>query len=110
MRCLVVYDIVDDAIRAKVADICLDYGLQRFQYSAFLGELSPNYQQELLLKVKRRLGKHQGNVSLFPICERDFAFRREVGTPRPWLPMGRRDLRVINERAHETKGGRPWKA
>lgn len=94
MRCLVVYDIVDDAIRAKVADICLDYGLERVQYSAFLGELSPNYQQELLLKAKRRLGKSEGNILLLPICERDFQFRREVGNPRPWLPMGRRALRA----------------
>jgi hypothetical protein len=34
-RCLVVYDISNDAIRGKVADDCLDYGLSRIQPSAF---------------------------------------------------------------------------
>ena len=95
-QCLVVYDIVEDRIRAKVADICLDYGLERVQYSAFLGSLSPNHQQELLLKVKRRLGRSEGNVRLFPICERDFRLRREVGAPTPWLPLGQRALRQHN--------------
>lgn len=79
MHCLVVYDITDDRIRTKVADICLDYGLERIQYSAFLGSLSPNHQEELLLKVKRRLGKAEGNVQLFPVCERDLRLRKTVG-------------------------------
>ncbi len=84
MRCLVVYDIADDAVRTKVADICLDYGLKRIQYSAFLGELSHNYQEELLMKVRRRVGKHDANVQLFPLCDKDFKLRREIasGTPR----------------------------
>jgi len=36
MNCIVIYDIVDDGLRSKVADTCLDYGLARIQYSAFL--------------------------------------------------------------------------
>ena len=40
MRYLLIYDIAHDGVRTKVADVCLDYGLQRIQYSAFLGELS----------------------------------------------------------------------
>ena len=88
MHCLVVYDISSDAIRTKVADICLDYGLNRIQYSAFLGSLSANHQQELMLKVKRRLGKSDGNVRLFPLCERDYRLHKEVGIG-PW-PVPRR--------------------
>lgn len=78
MICLLVYDIPHDATRSKVADICLDYGLERIQFSAFLGNLSHNLQQELLQKVRRRIGEHEANVQLFPICERDFRLRREV--------------------------------
>ena len=78
MICLLVYDIPDDRLRAKVADICLDYGLERIQYSAFLGELNHNRQQELLQKVKRRVGKREANVQLFPICEKDMRLRREI--------------------------------
>jgi CRISPR-associated protein Cas2 len=61
MWCLVVYDITDDNKRNKVADVCVDYGLDRIQYSAFLGDLTPTHQEELMLKIaailKRRTGK-----------------------------------------------------
>lgn len=75
MQCLLVYDIPDDGKRAKVADICLDYGLDRIQFSAFLGPLLPTHREELLLKIKRALGKRPANVQLFPICERDWEAR-----------------------------------
>lgn len=81
MRCLVVYDIVVDRVRARVAAACLDYGLQRIQYSAFLGHLSRNHQEELLLRVRRELGRTEGHVALFPLCDTDFRGRREVRTP-----------------------------
>ena len=78
MICLLVYDIPSDRLRAKVADICLDYGLERIQYSAFLGELNHNLQGELLLKLRRRIGKQEANVQLFPICEKDLRLRKEI--------------------------------
>ena len=78
MRCLVVYDISDDARRTKVADVCLDYGLDRIQYSAFLGKLSSNHQEELMLKVEKVLGCKPGNIQLFPLCARDWQGRRIV--------------------------------
>ncbi|RMF86962.1 MAG: CRISPR-associated endonuclease Cas2, partial [Nitrospinota bacterium] len=28
MKCLLIYDIPDDRIRTKIADFCLDYGLE----------------------------------------------------------------------------------
>ena len=81
MRCLVVYDISDDRARTKVADFCQDYGLSRIQYSAFVGNISRAHQDELLQKVRRRLGKLVGRVALFPLCETDFRARREVTIP-----------------------------
>ena len=81
MRCLVVYDIVVDRVRARVASACLDFGLQRVQYSAFLGHLSRNHQDELLLRVRRELGRTEGHVALFPLCEADWRGKREVRTP-----------------------------
>ena len=78
MICLLVYDIPNDRLRAKVADICLDYGLERIQYSAFLGELNHNRQGELLQKLRRKVGKQEANVQLFPICEKDLRLRREI--------------------------------
>ncbi len=80
-RCLVVYDIADDRVRARVADICLDYGLSRIQLSAFLGDLARNRQDELLMKARRRMGRSSGHVALIPLCEADFRGRREVLVP-----------------------------
>jgi CRISPR-associated protein Cas2 len=83
VNCIVVYDISDDGLRLKVADICLDYGLRRIQLSAFLGEMSTNRQQELLQKIARRAGKRQVKVHVFPLCERDFRLRRELVRDAP---------------------------
>jgi CRISPR-associated protein Cas2 len=78
MRCLVVYDISDDGKRTKVADACLDYGLDRIQYSAFLGSLSTNHQEELMLKLEKVLGRKTGNIQLFPLCAKDWQGRRII--------------------------------
>ena len=77
-RLLLIYDIPDDGIRTKVADACLDYGLDRIQYSAFLGQLSTTHQEELMLKIEKKLGGRSGKVSLIPICERDWSARLEI--------------------------------
>jgi CRISPR-associated protein Cas2 len=78
MRCLVIYDITHDGTRAKVADVCLDYGLERIQYSAFFGELSHIHQRELLVKIEHRLGKHEANIQLFPLDEKSWSGRRVI--------------------------------
>jgi CRISPR-associated protein Cas2 len=72
MRCLLIYDIPDDRKRTKIADACLDYGLDRIQYSAFTGDISRNHQEELFQKVRRILGKKPGNIRLYPICLTDW--------------------------------------
>ena len=82
MRCLLIYDITDDGVRTRVADACLDYGLERIQYSAFLGELSRIHQRELLLQIRRRVGKHEANVQLIPLDEKSWAGRRVIEQKR----------------------------
>ena len=39
LRTLVIYDIENDKIRLRISETCLDYGLARIQYSAFLGSI-----------------------------------------------------------------------
>jgi CRISPR-associated protein Cas2 len=78
MQCLLVYDIPDDAKRAKIADACLDYGLDRIQYSAFVGPLMPTHREELILKVKKILGRRSGNIQLFPLCQSDWEARQVI--------------------------------
>jgi len=77
-NCLLVYDIPDDSKRAKVADACLDYGLDRIQYSAFTGRLAKTHQEELMLRIKKILGKKPGNIQLFTICADDWAKRQVI--------------------------------
>jgi len=78
LRYLLIYDIMHDGTRTKVADVCLDYGLVRIQYSAFLGELSKIHQRELLLKIKRRLGSYGANIQLFPLNEQCWSGRSVI--------------------------------
>lgn len=80
---LLVYDIPDDRKRTKIADVCLDYGLDRIQYSAFLGWLLPTQQEELFLKVKKVLGRKAGNIQLFPICLEDWKKRKVIDQTDP---------------------------
>jgi len=75
---LLIYDIPDDRKRAKIADACLDYGLDRIQFSAFLGRLLNTQQEELFLKVRKILGKKPGNVQMFPVCAEDWEKRKVI--------------------------------
>lgn len=78
MKVLLIYDIVHDGTRTKIADLCLDYGLDRVQYSSFEGALSRTHQEELMLKIKKKLGKRTGDVRLIPICSKDWASQLQV--------------------------------
>lgn len=72
---LVIYDIPHDGTRSKVADCCLDYGLDCIQYSAFAGELSRTHQEELMIKIKRRVGKRAAKVYIVTVSADDWARR-----------------------------------
>jgi len=78
MKCLLVYDISHDGTRGKIADFCLDYGLDRIQYSGFLGDLARTHQEELILRIGERLGDRPGKVQLFVICDKDWRQRLEI--------------------------------
>ena len=77
MNCIVIYDIVDDKIRFKIADTCFDFGLNRIQYSAFFGDLTHNQRETLFKKVKRIIGDKPGNIQIYPVCEKDLALKLE---------------------------------
>ncbi len=76
MQCLIIYDIPDDRARQRVADACLDYGLQRIQYSAFAGNLSRAHQRALFGEITRRLKGHAANVQLFAFDAKTWSERR----------------------------------
>lgn len=75
---MLIYDIPDDRVRYKVSERCKDYGLSRVQYSAFAGDLDRNRREELMLRLRKTLGKKEGNIRLQPVCARDVALAKEV--------------------------------
>lgn len=81
MYCILLYDIPSDKKRKKIADACLDYGLDRIQYSAFTGNISRNLQQELFQKITRILGQADGRIWLLPVGEKEWqrSYRHEKG-------------------------------
>lgn len=83
MQCLLIYDIPDDRARQRIADACLDYGLQRIQYSAFSGDLSRAHQRELFNEIRKRLGRKPGNVQLFPLDAASWQGRRVIEQTDP---------------------------
>ncbi len=78
MQTLVIYDIPSDKIRNKIGEACKDYGLARIQYSAFLGDINHNRRQELILRLRRTLGKSEGNIQVYPFCEKDVRLKTEI--------------------------------
>ncbi|MGB3633774.1 MAG: CRISPR-associated endonuclease Cas2 [Rubrobacteraceae bacterium] len=75
---ILIYDIPDDKVRYKVSERCKDYGLVRVQYSAFAGDIDRNRREELMLRLKKTLGKKAGNIRLQPVCARDVILAREI--------------------------------
>jgi CRISPR-associated protein Cas2 len=75
---LLVYDIENDRLRSKIADACLDYGLDRIQFSAFAGKLSRNHQQELVQRIQGILQKGRGKIRLIPIADREWENQLEI--------------------------------
>ncbi|HHY69159.1 MAG TPA: CRISPR-associated endonuclease Cas2 [Bacillota bacterium] len=75
---LVIYDIVEDKARNKVAEICKDYGLERIQWSAFFGKTNRNRREEMVLKFHDALEDSEGDIQIFVICEKDMRLKKHV--------------------------------
>lgn len=68
----IVYDIVEDRLRNKVAKKCKQFGLQRVQKSVFLGRLESNRFDELSEICREIIDEDTDSVYLFPFCQEDF--------------------------------------
>jgi CRISPR-associated protein Cas2 len=83
MTTLVLYDITHDGTRTKVSEKCLDYGLTRFQYSAFQGPLTRNRREELALVLESLIEVYGGSVTLIPVCNADCSGRIDLYVEPP---------------------------
>ncbi len=72
LRTLVMYDIENDRIRYRISEACLDFGLERIQFSVFRGKLNRNKREELLQRLTDELGEQTGKILIQPVCEEDW--------------------------------------
>jgi len=75
----IIYDIVEDKVRNRVAKTCKQYGLERVQKSAFLGRLESSRFDELAEKCRSLIDKDVDSVYLFPFCQEDFRKVKVLG-------------------------------
>src|SRR3990172_8220237 len=68
----VIYDIVEDKKRTKIAKACKNKGLYRVQKSAFLGTLNKNQIDELKIMFEDIINLDDDSVYIYPMCEDDF--------------------------------------
>lgn len=68
----VIYDIVEDKKRNKIAKLCKNKGLYRVQKSVFLGTLNNNQIDEINLQCSDIMDEKVDSVYIFPMCEADF--------------------------------------
>lgn len=91
MLSILVYDITEDRNRTKIADACLDYGLDRFQNSAYAGFLDRNAQEELMLKIEALLDDTPGSILLVAVDKAAWEKRIVIG-PEILQEVGRGQL------------------
>lgn len=79
-RVLLFYDVQDNRTRNKIVETCEDYGLDREQYSVFMGELTPR-QLRALGRELAHLLESGGYILLVPIAAPEWRKRRQIGAP-----------------------------
>jgi CRISPR-associated protein Cas2 len=99
-----IYDIEDDRLRTRAADICFDYGLERIQFSAFFGKLNRNRRQELALKLQNEMGNEAARIRIIPVCEDDVSdmwvldqYRRDAEALKTGAESGIPRLRILRQ-------------
>lgn len=75
----IIYDIVEDKPRTKIAKRCKDAGLYRVQKSVFLGTIARNRLDELRLQIEELTDPDVDSVYIFPMCDDDFRKVRLLG-------------------------------
>jgi len=69
MICWVMYDIKKDKSRTKISKACEQMGLERVQYSVFLGTMDSNSKDTLELMIKELIDMKTDSVYIFPMSK-----------------------------------------
>lgn len=75
----VMYDIVNDKARTKVAKLCKQAGLYRVQYSVFLGKIEHNRMDGLQLAIKEQIDEQTDKVYMFPMSKKELKQTVQMG-------------------------------
>lgn len=75
----IIYDIVEDRTRTKLAKECKKFGLERVQKSVFLGKLESNRFDEFGEKCLSLINEDEDSVYIFPFCQEDFRNIKVLG-------------------------------
>lgn len=68
----IIYDIVSNKVRNKVAKFCRQEGLYRVQKSVFLGALNRTQLKALACRIEDIINPDSDSVYIFQMCEDDF--------------------------------------
>lgn len=79
MQLIVMYDIPSNRLRLKIIDACMDFGLDRLQFSVFEGELSAKHQADLTAQLRRLMDGQDGEVLVVGIAADDWRRRARIG-------------------------------
>jgi CRISPR-associated protein Cas2 len=101
MHLLVFYDITDDGIRRKCASACADYGLDRTQFSAFVGDLTRSQQRELMRKLKNLLKDQRGAILMVPVSQPEWQQRQEHRQEAPGDGISTTASTIADREAHD---------
>lgn len=69
MICWVMYDIRDNKARSRVAKACEQMGMNRVQYSVFLGTLETSEKDSLQILIEDYINKEKDSVYIFPMSK-----------------------------------------
>lgn len=74
-----IYDIKSNNLRNKISSKCKNYGLVRVQKSSFIGNLTKNEAEMLVLEIKDLKLDKEDCIFLIPSCKSCFSCKMIVG-------------------------------
>ena len=98
IQTVIIYDTPNPRIRTKLAEACLDAGLERIQFSAFRGHLTATSRKALAVQLRALLeDTASGRLFILPLCAEDWehavAVERGDAVLAPHKPTGDTILR-----------------
>ncbi len=79
MMTLVIYDISDGRVRARVERRCKDFGLKHIQRSAFIGILTRGRRMELFHDLMNVMKGNSGAIRIYVMDKRLYSMSMRIG-------------------------------